>query len=1183
MNPDRLLSIFFLTILLAHPLSAGGKELYVSPRGSDSNPGTLRKPFLTIERARDAVRMLHHDGKLSVPVTVFLRGGTYALTAPLTFLPEDGGSAVCPVSYRGYKKERPVISGGESVTGWRESTRDGRRVWTVLFPGLKSGQVDFRELWVDGVRRPAARHPNTGYLKVLAVPGASGKTLWSDGSVNFQYAPGDIPARWAYSGAEVVVMNRWVESHLPVSRVDTNARTVRFAKRSLFTLEMGDDYYIQNVPDALDSPGEWCLDRQRGELQYLPMSGEKIGKTSVVIPRLRQILCLEGDPEQGRFVEHITFEGITFSHSEWRLPDTLNFRKAFSMADSSALGGIADGGYPQAAYGVPGAISAKGVRNMEINGCEIAHVGSYGIELSRGCQGNRILHCVLRDLGAGGVKIGETIIRPAANDRTCRNDVMNCFIGDGGLVYHSGIGIWVAQSADNRIMDNTVHDFYYSGLSIGWTWGYGPSAAEGNIIENNHVHHIGVLSNGDGPILSDMAGIYTLGVQPGTVIRRNIFHDIAAVRYGGWGIYFDEGSTDILAEDNLVYRTTHGGFHQHYGKNNVVRNNIFAFARDQQIQRTRAEDHLSFTFEGNIVYWKEGKLLAGNFSGQNFRMENNIYWKEGGGDFRFDTLTFIEWQKRGMDAGSMIADPGFVNPAGADFSFTQGSAALERGFHAFRPGPRSTSSDKARPPAARRTLYNMDGTDLFFYHDTISPAELCNRVDEVADAGVTTYLFSPNSGQKMGYPSTVCAMFSYTPPDRTKGPGRMSRSDSIWTRIGGNFVHLVERGYDPTRVVIDRAKLRGLEAFITFRMNELHDVDVPGSPLLSEFWKSHPQYRVGGYEGWGAMALNYAVPEVQDYYFALLSEVCGRFDLDGLEMDFMRFPYYFPREPEKMNAYAGMMTAFIRRVHVMTEARGKERGRPILLTARVPSTLKACEYLGLDPAGWTRERLIDFLTVGPFLSTEVDIPVREFKAACPGIPVYTAIEYTLGDRPMTREVTRAAAATLFASGADGIYSFNHFCQRESGPEDFGVFAELSHPAELRGKDKLYAAGAARYPVPNVSMTPQLPLIVGPDQPGELTLQTAETVRPKTITIRIESDSTISAEWLHLALNGNALRPVTQPTKGLFPDRYWRGGEIPAARCVEFTADPALLRGKNRITIGSTHGAKIPWIYLSTHY
>jgi hypothetical protein len=1158
--------VFFSTLL-----HAGERVYFVSPRGSNANPGTLKQPFRTVERARDAVRALHRGADASGPVTVYLRGGTYTLAAPLEFRSEDGGTAAGPVTYKAYLKEHPVISGGRDISGWRESQLRGHRVWSVLLPSVKSGKLLFHQFWVDGMRRPRARHPNTGYLKVLAVPGVTETTPWQEGNTSFQYAPADVPAAWTYTDAEAVVMNRWIESRLPVASVDPTAHLLRFKKRTPFTLEAGDYYYIENAPEALDTPGEWYLDREAGMLWYMPLPAEKIGTTNAVIPILQQIVRLHGDPEPGRFLEHLTFNGISFSYSEWYLPDTLN---------ASAHGGIADGGFPQAAWGVPGAVAGEGVRNVVFDGCTISHVGSYAFELARGCQANQLLRSRLMDLGGGGVKIGETLIRSASNEQTVRNDVIDCDISDGGLLFHSAVGIWIGQSAGNRIIHNRIHDFYYTGLSVGWTWGYGPSFTKMNIIELNEVHHIGIRSNGDGPILSDMGGIYTLGTQPGTVIRKNIFHDIAAVRYGGWGIYFDEGSTDILAEDNLVYRTTHGGFHQHYGSNNVVRNNIFAFGRDQQLQRTRAEDHLSFSFEHNIVYWKEGKLLAGNFSGSNFRMDNNVYWKIGGGEIRFDTLTFPQWQARGFDLHSMIGDPAFRNPENGDFTLSLASVAFTTGFRA--PPLKAITSPLPAPEhiGRNRLLYNMDGTDLFFYHDTISPAELCNRVDEVADAGVTTYLFSPNPGQNMGYPSTVCAMFRYNPPDSSKGPVHMTRSDSIWTRIGGNFAHLVKLGYDPTGVVVDRARLRSLETFLTFRMNELHDVDVPGSPLLSKFWKDHPQYRVGGYEGWGAMALNYALPEVRDYYFALLSEVCNRYDIDGLELDFMRFPYYFPQDPARMSEYATVMTGFIRRVRAMTTARGHQRGRPILLTARIPSTLQGCAYVGLDPASWVREQLVDFLTIGPFLSTEVDIPVRDFKKACPGIPIYASIEYTLGDRPMTREITRAAAATLFAAGADGIYSFNHFCQRESGPEDFGVFAEIKSPEKLIGTSKLYAAGAARYPVPNVSMKSQLPLIVEPGRTGELFLRTAEAERPRTVRIRIESDSAINVRNLRLALNGKTLQPAPQLSMGLYPDRYWRGGEIPAERCIEFPVDPALLRGDNRITIQTEQKVKLTWLYLA---
>jgi hypothetical protein len=307
-------------------------------------------------------------------------------------------------------------------------------------------------------------------------------------------------------------------------------------------------------------------------------------------------------------------------------------------------------------------------------------MGTYALELGEGCRGNIVRRCGLFDLGAGGIRIGETVIREKEDERTSGNTVIDCRIYDGGRIFHSAIGVWIGQSGMNRIFHNQIHDFYYSGISLGWTWGYGPALAQGNIVAMNHVHHIGVLSDGDGPILSDMGGIYTLGNQERTVIRNNIFHDIAAFRYGGWGIYFDEGTTHIEAEGNLVYRTTHGGFHQHYGRENKFRDNILAFGRDFQIQRTRLETHTSFAFVHNIVLWDEGRLLGGNAGGGNMVLDNNLYWYAGRDPLRFDTLSFAAWQSLGNDIHSRIADPGFVDPRNGDFRFRAGSAAAAAGF-----------------------------------------------------------------------------------------------------------------------------------------------------------------------------------------------------------------------------------------------------------------------------------------------------------------------------------------------------------------------------------------------------------------------------------------------------------------------------------------------------------------------
>jgi hypothetical protein len=298
---------------------------------------------------------------------------------------------------------------------------------------------------------------------------------------------------------------------------------------------------------------------------------------------------------------------------------------------------------------------------------------------------NSISRCEFGDLGAGGIKIGETTIRTNPLEFTRANQIIDCRIHNGGRMFHSAIGVWIGQSPDNRIEHNLIHDFYYTGISIGWTWGYDARAlASNNIVAFNHVHHIGEMSDGDGPILSDMAGIYTLGKQPGTRIINNLWHDMAATKYGGWGIYFDEGSSGILAQSNVVYRTTHGGFHQHYGETNMVFNNIFAFARDQQLQRSRQEPHVSFSFKTNIVYFDSGVLLGSSWADEKFEMDWNDYFdarsKTNSAPMKFGSVELEKWRERGHDKNSIIADPQFVAPEKNDFRLKKGSPALKPGF-----------------------------------------------------------------------------------------------------------------------------------------------------------------------------------------------------------------------------------------------------------------------------------------------------------------------------------------------------------------------------------------------------------------------------------------------------------------------------------------------------------------------
>jgi len=307
--------------------------------------------------------------------------------------------------------------------------------------------------------------------------------------------------------------------------------------------------------------------------------------------------------------------------------------------------------------------------------CEILHTGGYGLWLQYGCVDNRVSQCHLHDLGAGGVRLGAMDL-PAQEAMQSRGNVVeNCFVHDGGKVYHAGIGVWIGKTSHNTVRNCDICDFLYTGVSLGWSWGYAPSSAHHNVIEFNHIHHLGWGQ------LSDLGGIYSLGLAPGSVLRNNLIHDVLAYTYGGWGLYTDEGSTDMLLENNIVYRVKDGAFHQHYGKENLVRNNILAdSATVGQVVRSREEEHNSFTLERNIIYGPGVPPLGKNWKNGRFVLRNNLYFTPGGPTKFPGDLNLADWQKKGHDTGSIVADPKFVDAARFDFRLQPDSPALKLGF-----------------------------------------------------------------------------------------------------------------------------------------------------------------------------------------------------------------------------------------------------------------------------------------------------------------------------------------------------------------------------------------------------------------------------------------------------------------------------------------------------------------------
>ena len=639
----------------------GGADIYISPDGRDTwsgtaavpNAGKTDGPLATPAAAQQAVRKLRAaQGDRKKPIVVMLRGGTYRLDETLVFAPADSGTKDSPTIFKACPGEKVVISGGRAIAGWKVTDKGW---WQVALPEVAAGKWNFSQLFVSGRRRYRPRLPQTGYYKIAREVGPSGNAK-RGGSDRFGAPAGAINPNWHNRGdVEIILMNSWCTARLPIADVEEDGAVVTVARGAGSGWHTGlrrdRRFLVENVREGLGRPGQWYLDRKSGLLTYIPVEGETPEKTPVTAPRVECLMRIAGDVGAGKWVSHVEFHGLTFAHANWNCPPA---------------GRV----WPQCELDVGSAIAAEGARNCVFRGCTIEHVGQYGLELGPGCKENLVEDCQVVDLGAGGIRIGSTHRggwqgggdEPVASHNTVRN----CLIARGGRMHPGGVGVWIGQAHHNTVEQCDIFDFYYSGMSVGWVWGYGESLAHHNTIRLNRIHLIGQ------GVLSDMGGVYTLGPSEGTVIRDNVIHDVQAYHYNGLGLYTDEGSSNILLENNLVYNVTDGCYHHHYGKDNTIRNNIFAFSAGGLVKMTRPEAHRSFHFTGNVVYWDRGPLLAGSFSG-GYQMDYNLYWRTTGG--RIDQAA--------NDRDSIVANPMFVDAAKGDFRLKRGSPAEKIGFKPF--------------------------------------------------------------------------------------------------------------------------------------------------------------------------------------------------------------------------------------------------------------------------------------------------------------------------------------------------------------------------------------------------------------------------------------------------------------------------------------------------------------------
>lgn len=392
-----------------------------------------------------------------------------------------------------------------------------------------------------------------------------------------------------------------------------------------------------------------------------------------IITSVNEIIMLIASDDATQPVENVNIYNVAIQHGAWNIGRT-------QQADQFS-----------AAFITSAALYIANATSIIISDIEISHTGLYAVWIKEGTTDIKMINSLVTDTGAGGIRIGQMVSPVLASTSSIKiisNEV--CY---GGNVFPSGVGINIHRAMDVAIIDNYVHHHRYSGIVVGWQLGYAPSYTGNILVQGNYVRDIGQH------ILCDQGGIYTLGIQPGTIIHGNVVKNVFSYAVFMWGIYLDEGSSDLIVSNNVVYNTGWASLFLHYGANNTIINNVFARASlypppqsgdaspDGDVRVERAENHTSWIFTRNIVYDLYQGANHSVFQSNPFAntiFTDNVYYNPYNSKllFGWQQMPFDQWQKTGQDNDSVLADPLFTGDVNqCDFFTVQpNSPATRLGF-----------------------------------------------------------------------------------------------------------------------------------------------------------------------------------------------------------------------------------------------------------------------------------------------------------------------------------------------------------------------------------------------------------------------------------------------------------------------------------------------------------------------
>lgn len=641
--------------ILEGKLERQSVTLYANSTVKSTGDGTEAAPFATGDALYQGIVALAAKGPYAI--TVEMTSGDYVLTEPMVLDNTNLGLFGSTVSFVCKDEKEARFCGWLPVTGFTETTVNGVTAWEATLPTVGDAVLYPNQCFsVAGKRLARPRYPEgDGELEaVLDRPVA--EIPYNESMTKLGYDDPTIETFTRLEDIQVHMFHYWNDERLEIAEIDTAKKQIVTKTGSgiaFIEYTHGAPYYLDNVYEMLHTPGQFYVDKTTNKLLYIPYENETIDGFTLYASNIDVLLTADGIHGTEE-VPGLAFTNIGFIGSDW---------KSTTRATS------------QAASDIHGAVRLNDVAYAKFDHCTFSHIGDYALEVQKGVHHLSVTHCSFTDLGAGGVTIyGENAV-PVTDAVNHDLVITDNYIGAYGRVHANGIGIVLRYAYDCSLSHNEITDGYYSCISVGWVWGYAAHATHDILVEKNHIYNIGQY------MLSDMGGIYTLGTQPGTILRGNLIHHVYSRTDKAWGLYTDEGSTDILIENNISYDVKSEAFHQHYGKENIVRNNILAFGRDGIVMVSRLEDHTAIHLEHNILLSDGAPIYLQHPDNMNMADDSNLMWNLSGDVYCSSAKLSVEdMQARGLFQNALVADPGFADPKNGDFTLPADSPAYDIGF-----------------------------------------------------------------------------------------------------------------------------------------------------------------------------------------------------------------------------------------------------------------------------------------------------------------------------------------------------------------------------------------------------------------------------------------------------------------------------------------------------------------------